>query len=65
MSNKCEYCTFNKVGFGKAWYDNNALFKTYILHTTGDTYFLVTESGDYTANINHCPKCGRELREDF
>lgn len=73
MKTKCEYCTFDGDGFGKPWSDEDGPYTTYIcFNSMDDTYYLETEANFgpladeenvicETANIEHCPKCGREL----
>lgn len=73
MKNKCEYCNCDNDGFGKPWSDKEGTYTTYIcFNGTDNTYYLETETNFgslaveenvmcETANIEHCPKCGRKL----
>lgn len=76
MKTKCEYCTFDKDGFGKSWSDEDSICTTRIgFDDMDNTYYLETETDfgilaveenavSVTADIEHCPMCGRKLSED-
>ena len=59
---KCEYCAFDKDGYGKTWNDGFNQLNTRICKISSG-YYIEFYDGSVSAKIHNCPKCGRELTD--
>lgn len=63
MKTKCEYCSFNQIGYGAPWPDGSSFLRTEILPSKRNNFWIDVEY-EVTGNVKYCPMCGRKLNEE-